>query len=59
MEKLENSGIQKEMEELRQQVNELQQHSRNENLEVQGIACLSNENMLDKLKDVAKLLDVA
>lgn len=59
MEKIENSGTQREMEELRQQVNELQQYSRRQNLEVHGIPCLSNENLLDRVNEVAKLLDVA
>lgn len=59
VEKIENSRTQTVIEGLRQQVNYLQKYSRRQNLEVHGIPCLSNENLLNRLNKVAKLLDVA
>lgn len=57
--RLENSGTQRVVEALKQEVNELQQYSRRQNLEVHGFPCLPNENLWHKLKEVSDQLGVA
>ncbi|CAN7989238.1 unnamed protein product [Ixodes hexagonus] len=59
VERLENSGTQREVEALKHEINELQQYSRRQNLEVHGLPCLPNENLWHKLKDVSDQLGVA
>lgn len=59
VERLENSGTQREVEALKGEVNELQQYSRRQNLEVHGFPCLPNENLWHKLKEVSDQLGVA
>ncbi|XP_075559371.1 uncharacterized protein LOC142590857 [Dermacentor variabilis] len=53
VEKLEARVTEQENQELRQQVNELEQYSRRQNLEIVGLPYHDNENLLEKLNVLA------
>lgn len=58
VEKLEEAEAEAEIRKLRQEVNELEWRSRQQNLEIHGIAKTDNEDLLEKVNSVAEKLDV-
>lgn len=58
MERLEEKVKEQEVEQLRKQVNDLEQYSRRMNLEVHGLPQHTDENLLDKLNVLATELDL-
>ncbi|XP_070392637.1 uncharacterized protein [Dermacentor albipictus] len=58
VEKLEARVTEQENQELRQQVNELEQYSRRQNLEIVGLPYHVNENLLEKLNVLATDLEL-
>lgn len=55
---IEEAETHKQLEKLKHEMNELEWHSRKMNLEVHGITTTENENLLLKINEVAKKLDV-
>lgn len=58
VEKVEKNDVKAEVKELREQVHELEWRSRRQNLEVHGIPMTEREDVIEKVNNVAKILDV-
>lgn len=58
VEKVEKNDAKTEVKELRNQVNELEWRSRRQNLEVHGIPMTEKEDVIEKVNNVAKILNV-
>ncbi|XP_077516752.1 uncharacterized protein LOC144127716 [Amblyomma americanum] len=58
VEKIETQTATEEIKELKQQLNDLDQYNRRQNLEIHGLKQTDDENLLSKLNDIARELNI-